>query len=182
MDWHTDGQRDGRTHRLLLYSTGHRPLCFRCPSYLKTAIVMLIGGATVPLTIYCLWATGSDIHLKTSTFFAPLSHLVLHGFSSHHWWFQSRRTVWLLQWIDSLITTIRLFVYFSIPTRLQNSWPSIVFIYCFKMPQLQNWNVQMTVEEATPKHSEVKRPQRRKVSELLGLGFPLSSGGDVFFP
>ena len=54
----TNGRMDRRTHRFPLYFSGYHPLWVRCPAYLETAIAMLMGRARVPLTGYCLWATG----------------------------------------------------------------------------------------------------------------------------
>jgi len=80
-----DGQMDGRMHRFPLYSTEHRPLRFRCPAYLETAIAMLKSRARVPLTIYCLWAIILSFALSSDSrsFFWPslfLLSLTLYSF------------------------------------------------------------------------------------------------------
>ena len=54
----TDKQIDRQTHRFPCILQGIFPFWIRCPAYFETAIAMLMVRARVPLTIYCLWATG----------------------------------------------------------------------------------------------------------------------------
>ena len=93
MDGRTDGWMDRQTSRFLLYSTGHCPFQSYCPAYFRPAISMAMGREKVPLTIYCLQATGfffahdlnylmyKSISWFLSVFFSPLSRPLLHSCS-----------------------------------------------------------------------------------------------------